>query len=368
MAGSLTYQVLDSLERFRCLRDHYIQATQGETPRSPFTSHRWLSAWWQAFAHTGKVRVFCLMHGTELRAAVPLMFDVGRLWRLPLRRASFLGGAWGLIGLPASPKADSWEDPFFSWLSSGEAPGWDFLELGPMRTSTRSFTRFLQMLLRRKIPHKVTPLPNPYLTLTGSWDEFLRAKSGNFRSTVRRKEKRLLNERRYTIQRIPNPTPEHLAETVFEVSRQSWQGRSGEAVASRPEGQAFYRFLLAGREEFEVDLTAMRTSGCCVTYLICLHQDRIYHQFDTGFDPKFSELSPGFLVHVHLLKDICSRGILEFNLGYPQPYKERFEPNYHESAKILVFRNPLIAALSTAVEKAKEIIRGPSSLLAPEGR
>lgn len=356
--AALSRRTVATLADFRAVRDEYVAlVAASERPLSPFVTHRWLSAFWQAHEAQYQGRVLCLYAGDTLAAAVPLMYGKDVMAHVKVNRVSFLGGDWGWNEFPVRPEAaaGAWADELMDWLTKEQSAHWSFMQVGPMRADAPRTAELTRTLDARGMPYKTLEKSGPYLTLAGSWDEFLATKSRNFRRTIKRKET-AAEEAGITVRRILNPTPDEMRATVFDVSRRSWQGAEGKAVASSEEGRRFYELLAAGQGELTVDVTAAYKGEQCVAYLLGVTHGPVYHAFDTGFDPAFAEQSPGLLVHFAAMKELFGTGVEEFNFGFAHSYKERFEPETHAAVEFQLFRTRWSGAFGSLVDQAKRVL------------
>jgi len=355
--SALSRRTVATLADFRAVRDEYVSlVAASERPLSPFVTHRWLSAFWQAYERQYQGRVLCLYAGDVLAAAVPLMYGKDVMAHMKVNRVSFLGGDWGWNEFPVRPEAaGAWAEELMGWLTKDQSAHWSFMQVGPMRVDSARTAELTRAFEARGIAYKTLEKTGPYLKLAGSWDEFLAGKSRNFRRTIKRKET-AAEEAGITVRRIVNPTPDEMRATVFDVSRRSWQGVEGKAVASSEEGRRFYELLAAGQGELTVDITAAYQGDTCVAYLLGVTHGPVYHAFDTGFDPAFAEQSPGLLVHFASMKELFGTGVEEFNFGFAHSYKERFEPENHAAVEFQLFRTRWSGAFGSLVDQAKRVL------------
>ena len=353
-------KTIDSLASFVDLEKEYSNILrESMISGTPFYTSRWLKAWWSAFKDEYEFRVFCLYTGNSLKTAIPMMFGRSTFKKIKIKRGYFLGTYWNrLIDIPCHPNtAADWVDSFLDWLLDRKVCNWDLLTLGPFNSIYDNSKALIEGLERKRMAYKIIQKPILYLPLTGTWETFLEQKSKNFRRTIKKKEKLAVEQGHLKYSHVLNPSFSTLQETIFEVSKKSWQGRAEAAISSTKEGQSFYKFLLDGAGEFDIDLAVVYSDTKCVAYLLGLLHHKTYHAFETGFDLAYSEYSPGLLVHFFVLRELFGKNLEEFNFGFGYDYKERFEPMNYDSIRILVFRNPFIFALSNLLDWGKKVFK-----------
>ena len=350
-SDAMHVRVIDSLDDFMALKPQY-EALGGDSPHSPFSSHRWLAAWWGTYSDLGPVRVFCAFDDKGLAMALPLQFTRGSIGRVPVHKATYLGGGWGEIEVRHRGSAAEASELFVRWLESGDAPPWSVLHFGPVVADDPVALGIAAAFQRRHRASARTDIPGPYLPLAPTWEAFGKTRSKNFRRTVKRKES-AAEEAGLTIRRIINPSAEQIRETVGWVSRESWQGRRGVALATTDEGMRFYDAVASTTGEFDLDLAVLEAEGRCIGYLLGVSQDRVFHAFDTGFLPEYAEHSPGSLLHYRMLQLLCDGRMVELNFGHAHDYKDRFDPSYRPKVELDFYRTSATAGLAGAVRWLK---------------
>lgn len=346
-------RIIDSIPAFEKIKQEIEQRTLESYNSSPFLTHRWLLSWWKAYRNNCKVEVLCFYKQNKLVLFLPIVFEKSTYARIRVKGGSLVGSKLG-VNIPLSDDVKGWESVFLSWLMSKDSDEWNLFEFGPFHQSPSYFQHMLHLLQEKNLSYKTISFNNPYLSLNGNWDSFLKSCTSNFRRTVKRKEKKIREQRSYKITSVLNPDIITIKKTLYIVSKKSWQGQKGVAKSSTAEGRNFYKYL-ACNGEFDIDLTALFDGEKCIAYLLGLIMDHTYYAFDTGYDPEYSDLSPGLLLHHDVLKNACVNNITEFNFGFNHSYKDRFDPSFHTLSNIRIFRNRrllLVDKLRSLVKRA----------------
>ena len=340
-------RVIDSLEDFMALKPEHDALSTGKA-HSPFSSHRWLSAWWRTYQKLGPVRAFCLSDEKGLAMVLPVQFSRGSIGRIPVQKVCFLGGGWGEVEVRHRGDAAKAAEEFVRWLESGDAPSWSMLHFGPALEDDPIALGLVGAFARRHRAATRTVVPGPYLPLAPTWEAFAQTRSKNFRRTIKRKQSAAAGAG-LTVRHIVNPTGDQIRETVGRVSQESWQGKRGVALATTAEGVRFYDSIAGSSGEFQIDLAVLEAPGRSVGYLLGLRQDGVFHAFDTGFLPEYAEHSPGSLLHYRMLQLLCDGSTAEFNFGHAHDYKERFDPAHRTKIELDFYRTPTVARLAGTV-------------------
>ena len=289
------------------------------------------------------MQIFCVYNRESLLVAIPLMFHKARYTTLKVKQACLLGSNWGVQDLAVNNQLDGWAELFLSWLCNEKFHKWDILKVGPFDPSSQHCNTLVHSIKKMRLPYKLHQKSVPYLLMTNTWKEFLSQQSRNFRRITKKKEMMAYGNGKLTKRRILNPVADQIKNTVFEVTKKSWQGNEGSAISSSRQGQRFYTLLSSTNGEFDVDLSLIYSDDKCIAYMLGIIYRNRYYAFDTGFDPDFSDYSPGFLVHLNVLQSLTENNTVEFDFGHEHSYKKRFKPLSRGSLEIVAFRRQLLA-------------------------
>jgi len=283
----------------------------GELSGNVFSTWEWATVWWRHFGDGRKPLTAALRGGDEVVAILPLYLGFER----PVRVARFIGhGAGDELG-PVAPADD--ERAEAALADTGGELGWDVL-LADRLPGDGHADRLGGRLLRRD--------SSPVVDLSaGSWDDYLATRSSNFRSQVRRKERKLVRESGLTYRLSDDP--ERLSadlDSLFELHEARWAGGSSGALAGSR--VAFHRdFAAVAQERGWLRLWLAEIEGRAVAawYGFRFGGADWYYQF--GRDPEWDKASVGLVLLAHTVRDAVEAGQREYRLlRGGESYKERF--------------------------------------------
>jgi hypothetical protein len=190
-----------------------------------------------------------------------------------------------------------------------------------------------------------------YADLTIGIDAYLEQLSGNTRSAIKRKGKKVaqasggqLDVRRYS-------TPEQLAE-FHGIARRLALGTYQERLmgAGLPDTPDFTQRMYAMAAQGHVRAWLLHVGGEPAAYLSCpIHGDTAIYEF-VGHDPKFNDLSVGAVLQVEALRDLFAEpGIARFDFteGDGQ-HKRQFATGGVDCCDVLLLRSTLGNRLAIA--------------------
>lgn len=187
--------------------------------------------------------------------------------------------------------------------------------------------------------------------LTGGFDAYMAALSGNARQGVRRKAKKIAQLSGGTVDVRRFSTPAEL-KTFHGLARgialRTYQEKLlGEGL---PDSTEFIAAMLANGAADDVRAWLLYIGGEPAAYLYCPAQgDTLIYEY-VGHDPKFNELSPGAVLQIEAFRDLFAEGKFarfDFTEGEGQ-HKRQFATGGVPCLDLLLLRPSLANRVTTA--------------------
>jgi len=273
----------------------------------------WLDSWWSA-------------RGKGKRVVASLVAGDGEL----LAGASLARSRFGALAATADEHSSDWDvvavDADARNALLGELAGLDsaVLALGPIRSPASARDAFVRAGRRAR---EVPGARSPYLSLSGSFDDLLSARSSNLRSQFRRRRRAL--ERRGELRlrtTSQGPALEDDLDAVLRLEASGWKARGGTAILSRPDTERLYRgFTRAAAAKGWLRLYLLELDGVPLAGdLACAIGGEAF-LVKTGFDEKLADASPGLVLRGEVLSACIDEGFRGYDfLGGPDSYKLRW--------------------------------------------
>jgi CelD/BcsL family acetyltransferase involved in cellulose biosynthesis len=167
---------------------------------------------------------------------------------------------------------------------------------------------------------------SPVVDIEGlDWDEYLATRSSNFRSQVRRKERKLIREAELTFRLCDDAARiQEDLDQMFRLHRARWQGAdSGALEGAREEFHREFAPLALERGWLRLWLAAAEGTPVAAYYGFRFGDSDSYYQL--GRDPEWDRFSPGLVLLAHTLRDATEAGRREYRfLRGDEDYKGRF--------------------------------------------
>jgi len=190
----------------------------------------------------------------------------------------------------------------------------------------------------------------PYFDLPSSFEELLKGYSSNMRKIVRR------TLRRYSqrVQMVDFREMKDL-ETVLQEARRlhrlSRAERGDTGSFERAGYIEFHRELVQTLSDKDVIYIKFLSSGQnMIAFRYGFIVDGVYYDYQTGYDPSFSEWRPGFIALAMVVQDLIDRGVRRFDfLRGDEEYKRHWASGDQKTYRYYVFPSGLKADIYSTI-------------------
>jgi CelD/BcsL family acetyltransferase involved in cellulose biosynthesis len=327
------------------IRDEWPEIA--ESSGNIFATWEWVSTWWRHFGGGRMLTVAaCRSRSGKLVGILPLYRWSSR----PLRVIRFIGnGASDELGPICHPSDRGAVTRALRRLLNSTALGWDLFIAEQLR-ATEEWQAFVGGTVVRREGNPVLRWPG------GGWDEFLASRSSHLRKRVRYQERSLKRKHEVSYRLADDPkTLQEAMGILFALHRLRW-GASG--VAFEGLREAFHReFAGLALESGWLRLWILELDGqpASAWYGFRFAGADFYYQ--SGWDPRWEDLSVGSILVSHSIRDALDHGIPEYRfLRGGETFKYRLA---NEDRPLLTFGLSRGASGRTAVAAASLTQRVP---------
>jgi CelD/BcsL family acetyltransferase involved in cellulose biosynthesis len=341
--------------------------------------------WLQYLLHNGgSVRIAeCRTASGHLVGALPLArgecdlsFDVkGKdLWKQRFRCMIALGS------LPLLPPDRLLYDTLFSVLR-GDAADADCIYCYnvPVGSYLWAYLHSSKTISDQWLVHLPLRFDRYYtINLPATFKEYLRKFRRKRRQELMREVGRFQSRMGKEVRLVRIESPHQVAmflENALVVSRESWQRRFLDKPVDQATGYSEYLRDMASAGLLRSYLLMAGEEPCAVALGFRLGD--IYRYFETAYDPRFAQYSPGKVLLNLMIQDLFewnSPGVFSFG-GEHWDYKKWFANAHDWEAPVMLFKNTLRNRLWTGTHRLfqsslrgiKRILRRPAPDDAPEG-
>jgi len=316
--------VVSDYEEFVSLEPAWNEVVDRSRVSHPFLRHEWVRSSWDAFRGNAQLHVLVIKSAGEIVGIAPLMREQTRMYGVPVTRLQFIAN-------DHTPRtdfilADRSEGTYRAlWDALRQDRSWDLLQLiGLVKPSLTSemFGRFAaaEGLSTGTWAHG----ESPFLTLTGTWDEYWASLPAKFRSNIRNRLSRLTRLGEPALEVVRDRAAIQAAyPDVIRLEASGWKAQEGTAICADPAVEQFYaRLTERASERRWLELLFLTCGGRRIAMSYgSTYAGRLF-LFKTGYDPEYATCAPFKLLTYFAIQHACAHGVGEFDfLGDAEPWK-----------------------------------------------
>jgi CelD/BcsL family acetyltransferase involved in cellulose biosynthesis len=295
---------------------------------SPFLWPGWVDAWWRAFG-VGTLQILAVYQNGRLAGVLPLRRYRGAL-------SSTTNAHTPLFGFLAANEAAA--EKLAQALVSQNARCIDLSRL-PSTDAGVSLARAAADAAGYRVFAESTQVA-PYVVIDRPWDEYENGLSKSLRKPLRRRQRRLEEEGRLTLD-VSDGTErlDKLLEEGFRVEGSGWKDAEGTSINAHPATRSFYTEAARwAAERGFLRLAFLRLDARTLAFNYCLESDRTHYSIKTGYDPTYARFSPGKVLQHLMLARAFSEGLAIYDFGGAvEPYKQQYTDAYRELQSLRMF-------------------------------
>jgi CelD/BcsL family acetyltransferase involved in cellulose biosynthesis len=205
-----------------------------------------------------------------------------------------------------------------------------------------------------------TILRSPFIDLRGSFADYERGLSRNRRRSLGSGRRRL--DRSGTVRFEVHDGSERLDELLDEllqVESSGWKGRSGTAIASRPETRRFYTEIARwAAERGWLRLAFLRLGDRAVACDYALEHNGVWYTLKAGYDEQLSSVGPGAILLREEIAHCFRSGLSRIELlGSEDPFKLSWTDRRAERTWLAAFRRDPTGLAGWSLTGARQAAR-----------
>lgn len=296
----MTLDIVTAEAAFASLEPVWDSLLDSSATHSPFLAWDYVRLWWEQFRDEYQLRIGVVRDAnSQIIGIAPLVIGTDRgESRQHLRHLGFINGLGEVQGerldvmVPAGREAEI--TPLLASVISKTRGSWDVVRLNKVPEDSPNFP-LLQGALRKAGTSAgvLNQSPCRCFDLPGTWEEFEKTKSGNFRRNIRRHWGHLV-ERHAVEVKAELETPDAAVQHFFRLHAMHWPDgvSSFLATRSRHVHEALIRkWLPTGRVLMPFILVDGQPAGS--VYAFCQGGEMYIYQL--GWDKEYASLSMGNL-------------------------------------------------------------------------
>jgi CelD/BcsL family acetyltransferase involved in cellulose biosynthesis len=312
-------RIVDTDSAFDALEEPWNRLSD-QTASNFFSSFDYVRTAWKHFrSPDDRLYILVLSEGESVVGIAPFYTGVGRdeTWGIPHRAIRWIA-MWG----GDRPRLLVGENEEMFWVEilhflKREKHSWDVIDLveqpvdGPEGRGWSFLSRFGWYW--EESPDST----DYYISLEGSWEEYLKGRSSNTRRGWDRRRRRLSSTPGgYQIERVSDPEGVREALSRFvAIERESWKAKARIGAGKNERSLLFYEELLlrvAGKGRAFVYF--LKSGGKTIAGEICFIQQDVICSLLTTYLPSYAAYSPGILILADITQSLFGGPYRELDL------------------------------------------------------
>jgi CelD/BcsL family acetyltransferase involved in cellulose biosynthesis len=296
-----------------------------------FLTFEWLSTWWRHFGKAHELFVIVVKDHAEILGIAPLMISLRDGFRLLQTLGSSSMDYVDFIIVDKCSR-ESVMEAIFRTIASNES--WDFFVLDGIHKESSSVDLIQKVVSR--IPRYSTSISDSqvsiYVPIDKSWDSYWRTLKSGFRKNSKRQIRRL-REQEATVVYERATTPSTIALYMQElITHHLLRWKDADDLFKRPVARSFLRDVAQRFATKQwLNLSVMLVNGQTAAIEFGFEYAGRYYSYANVHVEQFATYSVGRLLTLHVIEDVFSRGLAEFDLLVgDESYKFDFNPNIRQ--------------------------------------
>jgi CelD/BcsL family acetyltransferase involved in cellulose biosynthesis len=321
---TLRVRAVSSPSELRTLAPAWDEVLARSETVTPFLTHAWITAWWEAFGADQDLFVLVLEDDTGVAGIAPFARARRSAGPLAYRALELVGtGPLRFLGMGLSDRSDLLlarrrEECVAALLErlAAERASWDVVDLRFLPETSVTARVLTEHASAAGLGMAHEPCSDsPYLPLAGSWEDYLALRGKSFRQRITRGMRRLedAGDVRFEIG-AGETDPAAALRASIEVSLESWKERAGSALFLHSRVRDFFEELvprLAARDGFYAAL--LRVGGRVAAHELGFRMASKLWSYDSAFRREFAAGSPGTILTAKVLERAWSQGLSEYD-------------------------------------------------------
>jgi len=324
-----------------------------------YLSPDWINAIASAHNYIAKLRALVAHKHNRIVGILPYQVETVKMFGIPMKKIALAG----MSGYHQDIVAEDRQELLRALFAKYSESRWHVFQTAGLVAGSNA-TKAVKNIARDMGGHLLVypGESSPYLRINTSWEEFLASKSGNFRYTLKRKEKALrkngdLQERWF----FTHDDIEDLFEAMLKIEEHSWKTKANIAISDTEHEQNYYRMLLPflAKRKALFAMVLYLDKQPVAYFLCCFWQGRVCN-LKTSFHESYSKLAPGSVVIHFAVRKAFELGAKEVDfLGDAQHHKLLWSDSVRHHEIYYLFSRRIRARSVGMIKKCLHTFRAP---------
>jgi CelD/BcsL family acetyltransferase involved in cellulose biosynthesis len=334
-----------------------------DSAHEPSTSFEWTSALCaNHLTSTDKFYVLKISAGKNIQCLVPLVARRTKAGPLPFVELFPIAELYNTHSdlLTCSQQQEIYHT-FIQCLFSLDLR-WDMFRMGRLLEHHPLLNALEEYTLNRRVRHRIRyEQPSFFLPLPATFDEYLLARSAKFRNHLRRKQKKIKNNKNIQYLRLTDLAElDRWYDDMLIIEAGSWKHGHGTAISAIERQTGFYKELCRGAlRNNRLHLVVMYDGKTPIAYNLGYVVNDTYFYLKTSYDKEYQPWSPATLLRAFLIESLIAEKMTLFDFpGEPYAWEQQWtrELRWHKS--LVMFNNTMPATALRFLMRLRDRLKG----------
>ena len=349
LAEAVRIRVVRNFEEFLAIADRWHALLKETASDSVFLTWEWLYTWSRHYLEEGQLWIVLVFKNDELIGIAPFCVRPRVTGMMTIREMRFLGsegvGSTHLDFIVRRKHKETVLRAIYRHLHDEAAGAWDLLTLSELPAESSSIDLWELMVGEAGRVMEVAGLTvEPFIDLRDGLEHFLTSLSGNERSNLRRKQRRL----------------DRAMDVLIQLHQMRWKERGAAGVFGDYRRRVFHRDIArAFSDKGWLRLDFLLLSGEPIAGVYGYAYRNRYSFYLPGLNPMVAaRSSPGILLLFRCVEAAVREGNQEFNLlKGAADYKIAWATGLRRCVTLQYYNRHLRSAAVKALESGKSMIK-----------
>jgi len=310
------------------LESEWNQLLDESITHVPFLRHEYLKIWWESLGggewKTAELTIVAGRKNGQLVGIAPLFLTPDRegILTLMLLGSIEISDYLDLIVCPEN--LTEFVDELLPFMAAN-IPAWQTLDWYNMLDTSPSIEAIRSAAVRQGWQVEVTQLQHsPYIPLTGDFETYLAGIDKKQRHEIRRKMRRAEDANRGLKYTLTND-PDHFDQDINDFLALMANDEQKRAFLTSPMRETFRKIMHCAFEAGCLHMAFLEFDGERAAAHVSFDYLKRIWAYNSGINPKFTELSPGWVLLGYELRWANQSGYIEYDfMRGDEEYKYRF--------------------------------------------
>lgn len=348
----LRFECISDEQRLAELQPAWDSLWRSAQPSSFFLTYDWMRCSWDELKAENKLRVFVGWDEDRPRLVAPLMRSRRSERGVPARWLTFIEHPEAQVAdvlYPAKEEGSHGLSALLQHLQQ-ECKDWDVLALDKLPADSPTIDH-LRNALASSGPHWAMQPSHEayYISLQGTWEDYLISRSPRFRKTLRNIVNRVervgatVRVNRY----VGAALDSQVLQKLFSVSDSSWKLGDGIAMTSKKQRMRFFEDIVSNpRQQNFIQIWLLEVDSMPIASETQVIDGPTVYAIRSDYDEKYAEASPGVYLQMEILKQLFAGPYGGYNFGVGlNSYKARWTEDRLSLLKFKAYNTNLYGRL-----------------------